>query len=270
MAGVAEPRVCAACGRKLPPRQGKGRQRRYCNATCRSAARRQRELADRPERASVKSKLTENARHDTLDSVGGGSGPVNPVASRVQAAAARLADELNRPHAPLAALTAARELAAATGEATQEAIDRARAAGHSWREIGDVLGTTRQAAFQRFGHPIDPRTGEPMSRDVPPELTERGNAIVTSLTEGRWEDARQDFAPRMRDGVDAGRLADGWARTVSLIGRFEGMSEPFAHRMGDHTVVEVPLHFEAGEATGRVVFDSDGKVAGLWLRPASP
>ena len=46
------------------------------------------------------------------------------------------------------------ELSAATGEALQQAVDRARADGHSWREIGDVLGTTRQAAFQRFGHPV--------------------------------------------------------------------------------------------------------------------
>ena len=40
-----------------------------------------------------------------------------------------------------------------------------------------------------------------------------------------------------------------------------------AHRVADHTVVEIPLRFEAGEATGRVIFDEDGKVAGLWLRP---
>jgi hypothetical protein len=205
-----------------------------------------------------------------LDAVGAGSGSVNPVASRVQVAASRLGDELSRPHAPLAALTAARELAAATGEATQEAIDRARAAGHSWREIGDVLGTTRQAAFQRFGHPIDPRTGEPMSRDVLPGAADRAAAIIASIAEGRWEEARRDFDSRMSAGADAKRLARGWAHTVGLIGSYEGMGEPFAHRSGDHTVVEVPLHFEAGAATGRVIFDSGGKVAGLWLRPASP
>jgi hypothetical protein len=32
-------------------------------------------------------------------------------------------------------------------------------------------------------------------------------------------------------------------------------------------VVEIPLRFEAGEATARVVFDEAGQVAGLWLRP---
>lgn len=77
----------------------------------------------------------------------------------------RLADAVARVGSgpPLAALAAARDLATVAGEAMQQAVDQARAAGHSWREIGDVLGTTRQAAFQRFGHPVDSRTGAPMS-----------------------------------------------------------------------------------------------------------
>jgi hypothetical protein len=192
------------------------------------------------------------------------------VAGRIRDAAGRLAAELARPGAgsPLAAMTAARDLAAATGEALQEAVDLARAAGHSWREIGDVLGTTRQAAFQRFGHPVDPRDGAAMSRAVMPGAADRATAILASIAEGRPEDAREDFGDRMREGVDAGRLSDGWAHTVGLIGSYEGMGEPFAHRVGDHTAVEVPLRFEAGDATGRVVFDDDGKVVGLWLRPA--
>ncbi len=192
------------------------------------------------------------------------------MARRVSETAGRLAAELASAGSPVAAMTAARELSAATGAALQEAVDRARAAGHSWREIGDVLGTTRQAAFQRFGHPVDPRTGAPMSTVVPPGAADRAAGIITCLAEGRWERARADFNARMREGGDAGRLAGGWARTVAMIGRYEGMGEPFAHRVGDHTVVEVPLHFEAGEATGRVIFDDDGKVAGLWLRPAPP
>ena len=56
-------------------------------------------------------------------------------------------------------MAAARDQAIAASEALQASVDRARDAGHSWREIGGVLGTTRQAAFQRFGHPVDPCTG---------------------------------------------------------------------------------------------------------------
>jgi Protein of unknown function (DUF3887) len=149
----------------------------------------------------------------------------------------------------------------------QQAVDRARAAGHSWREIGDVLGTTRQAAFQRFGHPVDPRTGAPMSTTITPGTADRAVAIIASLAEGRWEEARRDFDVTMSQALDATRLASAWARMASLVGGYEGMGEPFARRVADNTVVEIPLRFEAGEATGRIVFDEDGKVPGLWLRP---
>jgi Protein of unknown function (DUF3887) len=199
----------------------------------------------------VKEKLTPGPRHDYLD-----------IVDRLADAAARSSSG-----PPLEALTAARDLSAVAGQALQQAVDRARAAGHSWREIGDVLGTTRQAAFQRFGHPVDPRTGAPMSTEVAPGAADQAVTILTSLTEGRWEDARRDFNAKMSEALDAGRLADSWARMASLVGRYEGMGEPFAHRVVDHTVVEIPLRFEAGEATGRVVFDEEGKVAGLWLRP---
>jgi Protein of unknown function (DUF3887) len=195
--------------------------------------------------------LTPEDRHENLDTVD------------------RLADAVARVGSgpPLAALTASRDLAAAAGEAMQQAVDQARAAGHSWREIGDVLGTTRQAAFQRFRHPVDPRTGAPMSTEIAAGAADRAVEILAFLAEGRWEEARRDFNAQMSQRLDASRLADGWARMAGLVGTYERMGEPFAHRVADHTVVEIPLRFEAGEATGRVVFDEDGKVAGLWLRP---
>jgi Protein of unknown function (DUF3887) len=159
-------------------------------------------------------------------------------------------------------------LSAAAGDTLQEAVDRARAVGHSWREIGDVLGTSRQAAFQRFGQPIDPRTGAPMRTDVPPGTPDRAVAILASLANGHWEQAREDFGARMSEALDAARLAEAWARLASAAGRYEGMGEPFARRAADHVIVEIPLHFEAGEAIARVVYDADSKVAGLWFRPA--
>lgn len=106
-----------------------------------------------------------------------------------------------------------------------------------------------------------------MSTEIAAGAAERAVAILASMTEGRWEEARRDFSGQMSQRLDAKRLADGWARMAGLVGAYEGMGEAFAHRVADHTVVEIPLRFEAGEATGRVIFDEDGKVAGLWLRP---
>jgi hypothetical protein len=168
---------------------------------------------------------------------------------------------------PLSALAIARELAAAANAALQEAVDRARVAGHSWREIGDVLETTRQAAFQRFGRPVDPRTGTPMTRVVPPGTTERAMAVFVDIAEGRWESATRGFNERMRAEINADRIAAVYAQIVGMVGAFERMGEPVAFPMGDLTTVEIPLHFEAGDMTGQISFDEAGLVAGLFIRP---
>jgi hypothetical protein len=192
------------------------------------------------------------------------------MAVRISDAAQRLAAELDRPVAgsELEAVAAARELAAAAEAALQMAVDRARSAGQSWRGVGDVLGTTRQAAFQRFGRPVDPRTGEPMNRAIVSGAAGRARAIVASMAAGQWAEARRDFGEVMLRSLDAGQLASAWALTIGQVGGFERAGEPAASPFPDGTIVDIPLHFEAGERTARVTFSPDGTVIGLFVRPA--
>jgi hypothetical protein len=267
MAEIASPGVCAACGRPLPTHQGSGRRKQYCDATCRSAARRRRDRAAGPLANSVNDELTAAPRQEYLDVVASQPAAVADIQSAVGRLAAAMGPGGG---STLAAVAAARELSAAAAAALQASVDRARAAGHSWKEVGDVLDTSRQAAFQRFGRPVDPRTGEPMNRTVLPDAEDRAAEIFRHLAAGRWETAGADFGDRMRERVDAGRLAAGWAHTSGLIGQFERIGAPFARSDGEHTMVDVPLYFEAGDANGRVTFDRDGKVVGLFIRPASP
>jgi hypothetical protein len=289
VADIPVPGACPACGRTLPPQEGKGRRRLYCDARCRSAARRERARKEH----AVKQGLTVNHRHEYLDTTDskdsrdsrdskdgkdGKDGPAsadnadNPddlVAARALAAARHLAAELSHPSAPQGAVTAARELSAAAETALQTAVDRARAAGQSWRDIGEVLGTSRQAAFQRFGHPVDPRTGAPMSREIPPGAADRAVAIFDWHDQGRWQEILDELDDAMRALHDQARLSRGWAAMVGMFGRLERIGEPSARRVADDTVVDVPLHFEAGDARGIVRFSGDGKIAGMGIRPAS-
>jgi Protein of unknown function (DUF3887) len=186
----------------------------------------------------------------------------DPVAARVAQAARGFIENHG-------SVTAAHELSAAADEALQAAVDRARAAGQSWREIGEVLGTSRQAAFQRFGHPVDPRTGMTMSKEVPVGVEQRAAVVFAWHNEGRYEDIVAELDDEMRARLDSDRLASGWARMVGMYGQLERMGEPFARRIADDTLVEVPLHFEAGDARGIVRFSPDGKIAGLAIRPPS-
>jgi len=183
--------------------------------------------------------------------------------------ARRLIEEFTRGTSPGDAVAAARDLSAAAEVALQSAVDRARTAGQSWRDIGDVLGTSRQAAFQRFGHPVDPRTGAPMTRTVPAGTLERATSFIDRFTGARWEEVLDDLNEFMRERHDANLLASGWAHLIGMFGSYQGSGEVSPVPAGDGTVVDVRLDFEAGEAMLLVRFDGDGKVAGLRLHPAS-
>jgi hypothetical protein len=196
--------------------------------------------------------------------------PDDCAAARVGGAARRLIEQSARPGSTLDAVAAARDLAAAAETALQDAVDRARAVGQSWREVGDVLGTTRQAAFQRFGRPVDPHSGEPMARTVAAEALGRAIAFLARFTAGRWEEVLGHFDDTMRERHDVERLANGWAQLAGMYGGYRGMGAVRPVPVGDGIVVDVRLDFEAGEAMLWVRFDRDGKVSGLRLHPASP
>lgn len=238
MAGFDQPAACGACGRPLDSQSSRGRRREYCDATCRSAARRQ-----RARNVTVNADLTAPARQGNVYGMDDGS--------------------------PLQALSVALAAVRAAEGRLREAVDAARDAGHTWAEIGDVLGTTRQAAFQRFGRAIDPRTGAPMDAAILPGAAEAAVALFVNLSEGNWDAVRRDFDEKVTQALpDAAAVAATWAALAGRYGRYEQrMGEPFAHQLGDYTVVDVPLRFEVGEQVGRVTFSPDGKVAGLFVLP---
>lgn len=191
----------------------------------------------------------------------------DPVLGDVFRAVARLHGESSAEGPPLRLVAMTQVLTVAAESALQLAVDRARAAGHSWREVGEVLGTTRQAAFQRFGHPVDPATGAPFGRDLPEGVEDRALAIFRWHQEGRWESVIAELDDSMRRRLRAAEMIRGWAAMAAMFGRLERLGEPFGRRLAEDTLVEVPLHFEAGDARGLVRFSADGRVAGLAMRP---
>jgi hypothetical protein len=56
---------------------------------------------------------------------------------------------------PLLAVEVGQTMAELAQQTLQVLVDEARAEGHTWQEIGDVLNTSRQAAYQRFGRSED-------------------------------------------------------------------------------------------------------------------
>jgi hypothetical protein len=166
----------------------------------------------------------------------------------------------------LEAITVAQQLARNAEQDLASTVGRARESGHTWAEIGQTLGTSRQAAFQRFGRPADPRTGRPMEPAFP-GARDRAGQLLADLTAGRWADVWAQFGQTVAAKLDPVRLAAVWAQVIGMVGQYERHGEPSVYQAGDVTVVDTPLFFEAGERLGRVSYDRDGQVAGLFFLP---
>jgi hypothetical protein len=268
------PLTCLQCGKALPPPQATGRTRQYCSGTCRSAARRDRSLeaARYPgNAANVQDNLTVDASKDMLDVMANetGADAVGPAAADGRAAARGLLGQslLDESGSPLDAIAFIQGAASEIGEGMQAAVQRAREAGHTWAEVGQVLGISRQAAFQRFGRPADPRTGQPMALSMLPGAAERGAALLADLVAGRWAAACRDLGEKVAQKLDAERMAVIWARLSGMVGQLEQVGQPLAYQAGDLTLVDIPLSFEAADRTARIAYARDGKVAGLHFLP---
>jgi hypothetical protein len=166
----------------------------------------------------------------------------------------------------LEAITVAQGLARSAEDQLAATVARARQSGHTWAEIGQILGTSRQAAFQRFGRPADPRTGRPMEPALP-GARERAGQLLADLTAGRWADVWAQFGAAVAARLDPPGLAAAWAQVIGLAGQYERHGEPSVYQAGDLTVVDTPLFFEAGERMGRISYRRDGRVAGLLFLP---
>ncbi|WP_246846245.1 DUF3887 domain-containing protein [Humibacter ginsenosidimutans] len=149
------------------------------------------------------------------------------------------------------------------------AVRQARDDGASWQTIGDALGVTRQAAFQRYGKPVDPRTGEPMSTHALPEATSLAGDVIDELAAGEWAKVVARFDDVMTQRLPEDALGSAWAYIAANAGAYERRGETVSVRAGDLTVTNTPLAFEAGDYTARITFRDDHTIAGLYILEAA-
>ncbi|TEA08032.1 DUF3887 domain-containing protein [Mycobacteroides salmoniphilum] len=145
------------------------------------------------------------------------------------------------------------------------AVQQAREAGRTWQEIGEVLRVSRQAAFQRYGKPIDPRTGQVVTISPLPEAGELAKMVIDDLAHSRWADVSARFDAIMSERLTDEGLAEAWAHIVGLAGTYESHGDTDAVRIGDVTTTNTPLSFEAGEFVARITFRDDRTLAGLYI-----
>ena len=114
-------------------------------------------MADRASSENVNINLTSNYRKSNLDNVPDivPAGGRSALTRSINAARVAFGDvPSDTALTSLGAIVVIQSLTRTVEDGMREAVQRARQVGHTWAEIGELLGTTRQAAFQRFGHSL--------------------------------------------------------------------------------------------------------------------
>jgi uncharacterized protein DUF3887 len=107
-----------------------------------------------------------------------------------------------------------------------------------------------------------------MSNAMLPGAAEKGTELMISWIEERYDDVLPELNEvTLKRLTELGGLPAAWAMLVGTVGAYEGMGEAMARQTGDLTIVDIPMTFETGQMNGRVVYDKQRKVAGLFVLP---
>lgn len=190
------------------------------------------------------------------------------LTTNVQLVAEVLREDAQSEGQAMRAIAATRSLDLIVEDTLRALVTRARAAGHTWAEIGEVLHVSRQAAFQRFGGgaPSDPKQEVDA---VPIEgAVERAVPVLQAFVDGRFDDARATFDDRMLEACSVDLLADVREQVRSQVGEVQELGTPVVSVRDGYTVVNIPVALERGDGTSQIALDADGRVAGFFVRRA--
>ncbi|AZZ50074.1 DUF3887 domain-containing protein [Rathayibacter rathayi] len=176
---------------------------------------------------------------------------------------------------PLDTVAAAQAISEQASRLLATAVNAARRDGITWQQIGEVLGVSRQAAFQRFSHSI-PAASNVSSETraaearVEPAVIERAATAIDHLVSGEWQAVVDEFDDALRESVTADGLAAAWSKIISAAGTFDRRAGTEAVRALRLIVTNTRLVFEHDECTARLVFRDDGRITGLFILAGSP
>jgi hypothetical protein len=173
------------------------------------------------------------------------------------------ADDHPDPDALMRAIAATRSLSVIVDDTLRSLVAQARGAGRTWAEIGELLGVTRQAAFQRFGGEARPAGGDG-GAPLPGAQVAAATALDAFLA-SRFDELRERFDDRMLRACPVSLLRSLRESLQSGLGVFRTHGEARLTTHDGYTLADVAVVFERGTRTARVVFDAGGRIAGLFL-----
>ena len=172
---------------------------------------------------------------------------------------------------PLSRIVAVQALGDQTSAMLSAAVADARQAGITWQQVGAALGTSRQAAFQRFNRSIMAAdSDEGLADPADGVAIARASAVIDDLRTGSWRDVVERFDDAMSARLNADGLSAAWSQIVSSVGTFDHRGETVVTRAAGFTITTTPLVFAADACTARISFRDDGRISGLFILAGSP
>jgi hypothetical protein len=165
------------------------------------------------------------------------------------------------------AIAATRSLDMIVEDTLHALVQQARAAGHTWAEIGELLHVSRQAAFQRFGGGRSPTAEDGVAVPVD-DAVAAAVPVLQAFLEGRFDDARTTFGERMLDACSVELMANVREQVRRYGGEVQALGTPVVSVRDGYTGVDIPVSLERADGIGRVVLDAHRQVVGFFVRPA--
>ena len=101
------------------------------------------------------------------------------------------------------------------------------------------------------------------------EQTKRlANEIVDKLIAQDFEGARKNFNENLMKNLSAEQMKTIWASVIKEIGEYKSREKSLYQEYPAETIVFTRLQMQTGRVSVEVHFGDDGKIIGLWLRPA--
>jgi len=103
-----------------------------------------------------------------------------------------------------------------------------------------------------------------------PKLQETARSVVEALDAGRVNEVSARFDERMGQALPPERLAAVWKQVTAQVGPLQRIGSVTVQKQGGLSVVNVACAFEKAPLLVQLSFDAQGRIAGLYFRPAPP
>ena len=100
-----------------------------------------------------------------------------------------------------------------------------------------------------------------------PDLTAAATAFVNHLAKGEYEAAAQPFTETMRGAAPPEKLGEIWKAIQTQMGAFQRIVGSRVEPVGGFQSVFVTSEFAGATVDLQVTFDSEGRIAGFFVRP---